>query len=256
MTNENEYIYGRNPVYEALRSNNIYFEKIYIRFSAKGRQIDKIIDLSRKKKVPISLLDNQSYSQLEKKIGKQTETQGVIALISPIQFKNLDELVDLAFARNSMPILLFLDKIQDPQNLGAIARTSECAGIDGLILTKKETSPINSTVIKASSGGILNVLVSKVNSSSQAIEFLKSKGFWIIGTAPSSGKYYTEENYNVPVVIIIGSEGKGLSPSVVKHCDSLVEIPVFGKVESLNASVSAGIILYEILRQRGSFASK
>ena len=256
MVSNTDIIYGRNPVLEALRFGNIRIEKIYIRFGSKGTQIDRILQIARKNDIPCSIVEKNKFKRLEQEFGKQEQTQGVIAFISPINYLEVEELIQVAFSRQENPILLFLDRIQDPQNLGAIARTSECAGVGGLILTMKETAPVNATVIKASAGGILNLPVARVSSSSQAFEFLKSKGFWVVGTAPAGGKIYTQGIYDQPVVVAIGSEGKGLSKTVLKHCDYIVEIPVFGKVGSLNASVSAGIILYEILRQRGSFGSK
>jgi 23S rRNA (guanosine2251-2'-O)-methyltransferase len=256
MEIKSDIIYGRNPVVEALRFGKIKIEKIYIRFGSKGYQIDRIVQIARKNNVPVSMLEKTKFNRLEQELVRSEDTQGVIALISPINYLELEELVQIAFSRQDNPVLVFLDRIQDPQNLGAIARTSECAGVGGLVMTTKDTAPVNATVIKASAGGILNIPVARVSSSSQALEFLKSKGFWIVGTAPTGGRIYTEGIYDQPIVVAIGSEGKGLSKSVLKHCDYIVEIPVFGKVESLNASVSAGIILYEILRQRGSFGSK
>lgn len=248
MKTENNIIFGRNPVLTALKTKPGTIEKIYIRYGSQGKPIDDILYLSRKQKVPVSILDKDKFQKLEKETNSKN-TQGVVAYLSIVNYYELSSIIFMNLFQTN-PILLLLDKIQDPQNLGAIARTAECAGVNGLLLTSKDTAPINSTVLKASTGAILNIPIARVPSITKAIEALKKNGFWIIGTDPQAEINYWDTKYDIPLVLIIGNEGAGLSPAVKKMCDTLVKIPLYGKIESLNASVSAGVILYEIRRQR------
>lgn len=247
MKNEN-IICGRNPVLSVLKTNPSNIEKIYIRYGSQGKNVEEILYLSRKQRVPISILDKDKFQKLEKETNNKN-TQGVVAYLSIVNYYNLTDLIPLTLSNNK-PVILFLDKIQDPQNLGAIARTAECAGVSGLIITAKDTAPINSTVLKVSTGAILNLPISRVQSAVKAIQTLKESGFWVVGTSPDAEMNYWETGYDLAVVIVIGNEGQGISPQLKRMCDIVVKIPLYGKVESLNASVSTGIILYEILRQR------
>ncbi len=248
-------IIGRNPVLSILKTSPHNIEKIYIRYGVQGNPIDDIQKISRKHGVPISILDKEKFKKLEREISND-QTQGVVAFLTLIKYYELDELIEYAYKVEKHPILVFLDKIQDPQNLGAIARTAECVRAQGIIVTTKDAAPINSTVIKASAGAIMNIPVAKVLSTSKTIDYLKNNGFWVVGTSPNAKEIYWSKNYDFPVVIIIGNEGKGVSPVLLKACDTLVQIPLYGKAESLNASVSAGVILFEIRRQRDSTGSK
>lgn len=242
-------IIGRNPVLEALHNFPHKVEKIYIRFGTSGKHIDDIISISRKFRIPLSFLDKEKFKNLEKKIGT-ANTQGIVSFLSIIEYFELENLISKALKRTDKPILLFLDRIQDPQNLGAIARSAECAGVDGLIITSKGSAPINSTVVKSSSGAILHLPIAKVSKPLETIEKLKGSGFWLIGTSPSAKLNLWDTNFDMSITIVIGNEGKGISPVVLKSCDLLVKIPMYGKTGSLNASVSTGIILFEVRRQR------
>ncbi|MGB9771514.1 MAG: 23S rRNA (guanosine(2251)-2'-O)-methyltransferase RlmB [Candidatus Kapaibacteriota bacterium] len=247
---QNSLIFGRNPVLEALRNRPESIEKIYIRYGTKGKAIDNIFHLARKFKIPVSTLDKEKYLRLVKQ-SEFPDTQGVVAILSVVNYVELTTLVRNAFESTRKPIFVLLDRIQDPQNLGAIARTAECSGVQGIILTSEDSAPITPSVVKASSGAILNIPIAKVKSLSITIEFLKENGFWVIGTDSNAKSVYWETNYDFALAIVIGNEGKGISSSILNKCDVVVKIPLFGKTSSLNASVSAGIILYEVLRQRG-----
>src|SRR5690606_20586070 len=150
------------------------------------------------------------------------------------------------------PILVMLDEINDPHNLGAIARTAECSGVSGIILPERNSSPVTPAAIKSSAGALNHIDVCKTVNMIQAIKKLKDNGFWIVGTSLEAKQSYTTKIYDRPTVLVIGNEGKGMKPSLQKHCDNLVRIPILGKIESLNASVSCGIVLYEALRQKNS----
>ncbi|MFN3306099.1 MAG: 23S rRNA (guanosine(2251)-2'-O)-methyltransferase RlmB [Candidatus Kapaibacteriota bacterium] len=242
-------IFGKNPVLEALRCYPWKVEKIYIRYGSTGRHIDEILMISRKHRIPLSFLDRKKFKSLENKIDTEN-TQGIVSFLSIVEYFELDDLIARAFEHTNLPILLFLDKIQDPQNFGAIARSAECAGANGLIVTTKDTAPINSTVVKSSSGAILHLPITKVYKPFEAVEKLKQSGFWLVGTYPNAEMNIWNTNFNVPITIVIGNEGKGISRAILKSCDVLVKIPMYGKTDSLNASVSAGVILYEVRRQR------
>ena len=149
-----------------------------------------------------------------------------------------------------MPIIVVLDEIEDPQNLGAIARSAECSGCGGMILTNKNSAPISPTAVKASAGALELIPIAKVDSLVQALEKLKENGFWIVGTDAQGDRLYSDDIYDSPIALVIGSEGRGMRPSTLKHCDYLINIPIVGQINSLNASASAAVVLFEILRQR------
>ncbi len=250
MDESNYYIFGRNPVIEALNSKAINLEKIFVMYSAKGEVIDRIFTSAKKKNIQCVKFDNRKFKELERKIlpnGKNS--QGVIALLRKYNYVELNELIKFSFEQTDKPTILVLDSITDPHNLGAIARTAECSGVSGIILSERDSVPVTPTAIKISAGALEHIPVCKVSNLVQAFEKLKENGFWLIGTDMDARLNYYDYNYNSPIVIVIGSEGKGIRPSTLKHCDTVVKIPILGKINSLNASVSAAILLYEIVRQ-------
>ncbi len=150
----------------------------------------------------------------------------------------------------SLPLILILDEIQDPHNVGAILRSAECSGVNGVILTKHHSATITSTVTKTSAGATEHLKICQVNNLSQTIDELKEKGFWIVGSSLENSKNYTEVDYKIPIALIVGNEEKGIRKLTASKCDFLVKIPMAGKIQSLNVSVATGILLFEILRQR------
>lgn len=250
MENTQKVIFGRNSVIEALRNEPEKIEKIYLRYGLRKDFQQNIYNLARKNKVTITTLGKIRYDKLEKMYCSNNLSQGVIALFRLIDYISLEKLIEKAFKISKVPVVVFLDRINDPQNIGAISRSVECSGAVGLILTTRDTSPITSFAIKASAGALLYIPIAKVDSPIQSLKILKDSGFWIIGTSSNAFKSYDGIDYNLPIVIIIGNESNGISSSIRKHCDFLVRIPLYGKIDSLNASVSAGIILFEIQRQR------
>ena len=251
MDNEKFYIYGRNVVIEALKACKP-IEKIYFLYGSKGESISTIYSLAKKKKINCITYDKRKFQNLEESVGSvSNKSQGVIALLEIIENHTIEELIALSFAKEKEPVLVALDGINDPQNLGAIARTALCSGAAGFILTERDSSPVTPAAVKASSGALEHIPIAKTLNLINAIQKLKDNGFWIIGTDANSSELYTKEIYNGPLLIIIGSEGTGMHQSIKKHCDYLVRIPIKGDFSSLNASVSAGIILFEISRQRG-----
>mgnify|MGYP003331203589 CR=1 FL=1 len=243
--NNKEYIFGRNPILEALRAKRP-IEKIFIQHGAHGNNIDQIKFLTKQNGIVCSEITLQRL----KEISEGIETQGIAALLSAKSYVELEDVLEIAKQKGEKPFILILDEIEDPQNLGAIIRTAECSGVHGIILPKHNSASLTSTVAKTSAGAIEHINIVKVTNVVSIIEELKKEGVWIVGTSDDASANYTEYDFNSPTAVIIGNEGKGIRKLVKKHCDVLLKIPIKGKITSLNASVSAGIILYEVVRQR------
>jgi len=249
MNNDTSYIYGRNAVLEALKSNS-NISKIFISFGAESPQISSIYSLASKKKIACVTFDKRKFAELERKVCESgAKSQGVIALKQIVDTITIAELIHISRAVKN-PLIVLLDEITDPHNLGAIARSAECCGASGLILPERNTSPITPVAIKSSAGALEYIPIAYTTNLNNAITQLKDNGYWIVGTSDKSAKPYTEKIYNSPIGLVIGSEGKGIRPSIIKHCDFLVSIDMMGKISSLNASVAAGVIMFEILRQK------
>ena len=176
--------------------------------------------------------------------------QGVIAIVPPFEYCDVEDILEEAKSRDEQPFILILDGIEDPHNLGAIIRTAETAGVHGIIIPKRRAASVNSTVNKVSAGAVEHMKIARVNNINDTIQFLKDSGLWIIGTDGKSENYYYEQDLTGPIALVIGSEGFGMNRLVSENCDILVKIPMKGKITSLNASVSAGIVTYEIVKQR------
>ena len=246
----NSYIFGRNSVIEAIRSES-EIEKIFICFGTEGDNIARIYTMAKKAGIPAVSYDKRKFAQLEREIcPSDTRSQGVIALLRSFKIYSLRELIEIAYESTKEPLLVVLDEISDPHNLGAIARSAECAKVSGIILTERNSAPISPTAIKVSAGALEHIPIAKVSSLAQALAVLKDQGFWTTGTDMQASQLYTANIWDRPMALIIGSEGKGIRPSVAKQCDMLIRIPMYGRIDSLNASVSTGIILFEALRQK------
>ena len=236
---------GRNAVIELLESGKD-INKLYITKGDKNGSINKIIAMAKENKVVIVEKDKKQMEEMA-----QTENfQGVIAIVPPFEYCEIEDILNYAKEREENPFVLILDGIEDTHNLGAIIRTAETAGIHGIIIPKRRAASVNSTVSKVSCGAVEYMRIARVNNITDSINKLKEEGLWICGTSISAEKYYFNQDLTSPLGIVIGNEGKGMSDLVEKNCDFLVKIPMMGKVESLNASVSTGIIVYEALKQR------
>lgn len=236
---------GRNSVLELLDSDRD-INKIFIEKGEKHGSINKIIAKAREKRVVIVEVDRQKLNKMA-----QTENhQGVIAIVPPFNYCEVKDILDEAYRRNEKPFILILDGIEDPHNLGAIIRTAETAGVHGIIIPKRRACNVNSTVYKVASGAVEHMKIARVNNLNDEIRYLKENDVWVYGTAVEASKYYYEENLTGAIAIVIGNEGKGMSNLVKENCDVLLKIPMKGKISSLNASVSAGIVMYEVVKQR------
>jgi len=253
MQEKNVFIYGKNAVIESLAAG-AEIEKIYILFGTNDAFIKKINALAKKSGVPVVVYDKSKFKFLENSLeDNSAKTQGIIAQKSIISYSSIEEIVSNAYQNEKQPIIVALDGITDPHNLGAIARTALCAGAKGIILPEKNSAPINAVAVKASAGALEHIAVAKVTNLTSAFSFLKEQGFWIIGTDLDTKHTIYHEKFDAPVVLVIGSEGSGMRPGVKKQCDILVKKPMKSSLGSLNASVSSGIVLFEILRKRGGY---
>lgn len=244
------YVSGRRPVIEALASGTL-IEKILIAFGSEGSSVVAIRAEAQKHGVPCSTMDRRKFNELERSLGlASNDSQGVIALRATKPPLTLEEMLAAAKASSSEPLLLVLDGITDPHNLGAIARSADGAGVYGCILPSKYSAPITPVAIKASAGALETLPIAKVARVSETLKYCKQHGWNIVGTAVPATARYTDNVYGGPTVIVIGNEGEGLHPSVQAQCDVLVEIPMQGVVASLNASVAAGIVLFQARSQR------
>ncbi|MDF1612645.1 MAG: 23S rRNA (guanosine(2251)-2'-O)-methyltransferase RlmB [Stygiobacter sp.] len=239
-------IIGRKPVLEAINSG-AELEVIYIAFGQHGEAINRIFSAAKKNKIKITQLSTQKFNS----IAKIEDSQGVVAIKSSQRYYSLEEII-IESQKSKFPLLLLLDTIQDPQNLGAIFRTAECAGVDGVIITTNQSSPITETVEKISAGAVSYLKICKVQNLVQTIDELKKNNFWIVGTHLNGDRFYNQLDYKMPVALVMGNEEKGIRKLVAEHCDFLVKIPMKGKIDSLNVSVATGVVLFEILKNRNS----
>jgi 23S rRNA (guanosine2251-2'-O)-methyltransferase len=238
-------IIGRHPVLESLRSDTPP-EKIYILFGTRGTAIQQIQQMAKRQGVPVKEIDRRRFMELS----TDPNTQGVLAVGSTTQYVDVDALLQVAAAKQEPPFLLILDEIEDPHNVGALIRTAECAGIHGVILPKHHAAGLTETVAKASAGASLHLPAAKVTNIASTLDKLRSKGVWVVGTDMQGEKAYDEMDYNGAIAIVVGNEGKGIRRLVKEKCDFLVNIPMYGKIGSLNASVAGGLVLFAAARSR------
>lgn len=237
------YIEGKNAIKQAL-DGNITINKIMVDKNIQGRK-DDIIELAVKHKikfefVPKIVLDKKS---------KTGHHQGYIAESVDFNYSTLDDILSLAKSKNEKPFIVLLDGIEDPHNFGAIIRSCECAGVHGIVIPKNRACQVNETVIRTSTGAISNMLIAKVTNLKDAINFLKENDVWVFA-AEANGENVYQQNLDKNIAIIIGSEGFGVKKSIIEYCDGVLSLPLKGKVNSLNASVACGIMVFEVLRQR------
>lgn len=241
----NDQVEGRNAVLELLESNRD-INKIYIQSGEKHGSIHKIIAIAKDKKILVTEVDKNKINQMS----QTGNHQGVIVVVPPFDYVDVDDILFEARTRQEDGFVVILDGIEDVHNLGSIIRTAETAGVHGIIIPKRGSASVNATCEKVSAGAVEHMKVARVNNLNDTIKYLKDNGFWICGTDMSGDKYYYEQDLTGPIAIVIGSEGFGMSRLVKENCDFLVKIPMKGKITSLNASVSAGIVIYEALKQR------
>ncbi|MDN6731491.1 MAG: 23S rRNA (guanosine(2251)-2'-O)-methyltransferase RlmB [Atopostipes suicloacalis] len=239
---EKEFVMGRHPVKEALQSDR-EINKVFVQEHISGRAIDEIVGLAKSNKLVVSFVPK---SKLDKLVHYQNH-QGVVLSTSPVEYATIDELFEVADERNERPFFVMLDEIEDPHNLGSIIRTADITGVHGVIIPERRSANLSSTVSKASAGAIEHVKVARVTNLTRTIKELKDRGLWVFGT-DMNGKDYREWNTDSPICLVIGNEGKGMSRLVKENMDELITIPMKGNVGSLNASVAASLLMFEVYR--------
>ena len=243
--NNQDQVEGRNSVLELLESGKD-INKIYITRGERHGSINKIIAKAKERKIIIVEKDRRQMQE----IAETENYQGVIAIVPPFEYCEIEDMLEEVKNKNEDPFILILDGIEDPHNLGSIIRTAETAGVHGIIIPKRRAVSVNSTVNKVSAGAVEHMKIARVTNITDAINELKEQGLWICGTDINTDKYYYNQDLTGPLGIVIGNEGQGISQKVKNNCDFLVKIPMKGKVTSLNASDSTGIIIYEVVRQK------
>jgi 23S rRNA (guanosine2251-2'-O)-methyltransferase len=243
-------IYGVAPVLEILKAGKRSIEQIIIAEGAHSPRMRELFELARENDV---IVNRVPRSALSKFVEPGANHQGVIATLAAAKYANEYELLEKITEKigtSNPPLVVVLDGVEDPRNLGAIARTVECVGADGIFLPERRAVGLTDTVAKTAAGALEHVSVAKVTNINKLIEDLKQRNVWTVGTSLKAKQNYTEWDWHQPSAIVLGGEGKGLHRLVEETCDVLVKIPILGKIESLNVSVAAGVVLYEALRQR------
>lgn len=237
-------IFGIRPVMEAAESGK-EFERVFMQSNLQSPLAKELQHLLRQREVPVQYTPVEKLNRLTRK-----NHQGVVAMISEITYHKVQFLLPPLYEQGKVPLLLMIDEVTDVRNLGAIIRTAECAGVHAVIVPRKGSAQINAETMKTSAGALNIVPVCREDNLENTLRFLKEGGLQAIACTEKSSLNYSAVEFTLPTVIVLGSEGKGISPSLLQMCDKQVSIPLLGKIESLNVSVSAGIILYEAVRQR------
>jgi len=240
----NDLIMGRNTVLEALRSERD-IHKIWIAEGATKGQIQQVVAVAKENKVMIQIVPKKKLDQMV-----EGNHQGVIAQVAAYQYAELDDIFRKAEKKQEDPFILLLDELEDPHNLGSILRTADASGVHGIIIPKRRSVGLTATVAKSSTGAIEHVPVVRVTNLSRTIEELKERGVWIAGTDAKGSQDYRRMDGSMPLGIVIGSEGRGMSRIIKEKCDFLFHLPMVGHVTSLNASVAASLLMYEVYRKR------
>lgn len=242
---ENELIVGKNPVIEALRSGHS-INKLWISETAQRGQMNQIVQLAKENGVQFLFVPKKKLEL----IANTQNHQGVVAQVAAYQYAEIEDLFLTAQEREEEPFFVILDEIEDPHNLGSIIRTADAAGAHGIIIPKRRAAGLTATVAKASTGAIEYVPIVRVTNIARTMDDLKKRGLWFAGTDAKGDQDFRQASYDLPIGLVIGSEGKGLSRLVKEKCDFLLSVPMKGKVSSLNASVAASLLMYEVLRKR------
>lgn len=243
MPNADSIIYGVSPVLEALRADSRRVERVAIVDGVREGRFAEIIDLCRERSIVWNRIGRDRFESV---LPAGVNHQGIYAVIASATYTEIDEILDAS----EVPLIVILDGIEDPRNLGAVIRTVECSGADGVIIPERRAVGLNDTVAKSSAGALAHVKVAKATNINRLIEDLKSRNIWVVGTSGDATMDHTDWDWRQPTALILGNEGSGLHRLVAENCDTLVKIPMYGKVDSLNVSVAAGVILFEARRQR------
>ncbi len=243
------FVYGKNPVLEVIKSNDKTINKIYIQ--SKNKELIEIRKLAKEKRIVVVEADKL---KLDKMITLENEklknSQGVVASVTDYKYYEVDDILEYAKEKNEPPFIVILDKIEDPHNLGAIIRTAECMGVHGIIIKNRNACQVTDTVEKVAAGACSYLRVARVTNITETIKYLKDKGLWVYGLDMDGESNIYDTKLNGAIALVIGNEGDGISRLVKENCDVILKIPMTGKINSLNASVSSAISIYEVIRQK------
>lgn len=239
-----DYIFGLRPIIEALDSGRT-IDKLLLKKDLQGEAAAELLELARVRRVPVQRVPQERLNRITMK-----NHQGAIALLAAIDYYPIDNLIPELFEQGGVPLIVALDRITDVRNFGAIARTCECAGVDAIILPQQESVSVTADAVKTSAGALMHIPVCRVPNLFLAIRQLKDSGCQIISTSDKGASRYTDIDFTLPTVIVMGAEDTGVSDSITRICDAYAAIPEFGKINSLNVSVATGIMVYEAVRQR------
>ncbi|REK69166.1 23S rRNA (guanosine(2251)-2'-O)-methyltransferase RlmB [Paenibacillus paeoniae] len=245
--NQDELIAGKHPVLEALRSGR-EINKIWIAEGSQKSVTQSITAEAKNQGIVVQFVDKRKLDNMAQGVAHQ----GVIAQAAAFAYVEVEELLQIAKSKEETPFLLLLDEIEDPHNLGSILRTAECTGVHGVIIPKRRAAGLTATVLKTSAGAAEHVPVARVTNLAQTIDKLKEAGVWVAGTDVSAKQDVYKTKFDMPLAIVIGNESKGMGRLIKEKCDFLVKLPMLGQLNSLNASVAAGVLMYEVVRQRRS----
>lgn len=241
---KNDYIYGIRPVMEAIEAGKD-IDKVLVKKDLSGDLINELYELVKRYRILIQRVPLEKINRITRK-----NHQGVLAVLSSVTYSNISNVIPEIYENGRMPFLVALDGITDVRNFGAIARTCECAGVDAVVIPERHSVSVSGDAMKTSAGALNYLQVCRERSMQGALEYLKKNGCKIVGASGKTKKTYTDVDYSVPTVIVMGSEDTGMTPEVEAVCDELVTIPEYGQINSLNVSVAAGIMMYEVVRQR------
>lgn len=239
-----DYIFGIRAVTEAIEAGKS-IDKVLVRRDLGGELAKDLLDKIKEYGIVMQRVPQEKLNRITMK-----NHQGAIALLSPVDYYHLEDLVPLFYEEGRNPFILVLDGLTDTRNFGAIGRTAACAGVDAIVIPEKNSVSVTPDAIKTSAGGLFHVPVCRERDTLSAVRMLRENGYHIVGATEKGSMNYTDPDYTVPVAVVMGSEDVGISDGVLRECDDLAAIPIPGKIESLNVSVAAGIMTYEVLRQR------
>ncbi|MDZ4339897.1 MAG: 23S rRNA (guanosine(2251)-2'-O)-methyltransferase RlmB [candidate division NC10 bacterium] len=239
-------LFGAHAVWTALQAGRRSVEKLYTVAEGGGPPVRRIVAFARSQGIPVKVLDRRALAHL----AGTTAHQGVVAQVAEVRYVELEDLLGIARQRREAPFLLIPDGVQDPRNLGALVRTAEASGAHGVVIPKDRSAGVSPVAAKAAAGALEYLPLSRVTNIARALDLLKGEGLWVYGADVAGGKPPHEVDLTMPLALVLGGEGRGLRPLVRSQCDLLLTLPMVGQVPSLNVSVAAGVIMYEVLRQR------
>ncbi len=245
MQKEKDMIFGLRPIIEAVESGK-EIEKIFIKRELGGELAQQLWNLVHERQIPVVKVPVEKLNRLTRK-----NHQGAIAYLSPVVYQHIEDIIPMLYEEGKTPFVVVLDGVTDVRNFGAIARTCECAGVDAIVVPMKGGAAANADAVKTSAGALHIIPVCREISVQKAVQFLKDSGLTIVAASEKAVQDYSQADYKNPLAIVMGSEDVGISPEVLRLCDQMVSIPVLGKIQSLNVSVAAGVLIYEAVKQRG-----